>query len=420
MPLCGVRGAALKDTVCVIGAGPAGMMAAGMAYRPGNRVVLLEKNAVPGKKLLLTGKGRCNVTNSCGLSELMENIVRNPRFLYSAFSAFPPQSVMEFFEARGVPLKTERGQRVFPVSDRAADINNALRAFVAERGVELVRGEAAALEVENGAVCGVRLSEGRVIRCAAAVLATGGLSYPRTGSTGDGYRMAADLSHTICRPGPSLVPLETEEKWTAGLAGLTLKNCAVKLVDSSAGREIYSDFGELLFTHFGVSGPVVLSASAHMEDTGRYRLLIDLKPALRGETLDRRLLHDFAASQNRDFKNSLDGLLPKSLIPIIIGLSGVRPDTKINSVTKAERAALVRLLKSLPLTVRGFRPVEEAVVTRGGVCVREVDPRTMESRLCRGLYFAGEILDVDAYTGGFNLQIAFSTGYLAGRAAGGA
>jgi len=409
----------MSRTVCVIGAGPAGLMAAGTAARSGCRTVLLEKNAAPGRKLLLTGNGRCNVTNNCGLQTFMENVVRNRRFLYSALSAFPPQNVMDFFEGRGVPLKTEQGGRVFPVSDRAADIRDALRAFALESGAELRRGQAQEILAENGAVSGVGLKGGEAIRCDAAVLATGGLSYPKTGSTGDGYRMAAALSHTVIDTRPSLVPLLADEAWCAELSGLTLKDCAVKVTDTRAGKTVFKGSGELLFTRTGLSGPVIFSASAHMEDDapGRYRVAIDLKPALDADALDRCILRGFAAAKNRDLKNSLNALLPKSLIPVIIRLSGINPDIKTNAVTRAERAALCGLLKALPVTVRGLCPIEEAVVTRGGVCVREVNPGTMESKLCRGLYFAGEILDADAYTGGFNLQIAFSTGYIAGAAA---
>lgn len=395
-------------TVAVIGGGAAGMMAAGYAAELGARVLLFEKNRVLGKKLAITGKGRCNVTNNCDRDTLMAAVTGNGRFLYSAFHAFSPRDTMDFFESRGVALKTERGNRVFPVSDRAQDIVRALTDYCSpcRRIVSPVQ----EILTDGGRVTGVKCPQG-VYDCDAAILATGGLSYPLTGSTGDGYRMARALGHTVTELRPSLVPVEIAESWCRDLQGLSLRNVAVKLFASD--KCVYEDFGEMLFTHFGVSGPVILSMSAHMRGTQPYRMTIDLKPALDEAALDARLLRDFSKYQNRDFHNALGELLPQKLIPVFVKLSAIPPETKVNSITREQRRLILKLLKELPLHCVGLRPVAEAIVTSGGVDVRQVSPKTMESKQVAGLYFAGEVLDVDAYTGGFNLQIAFSTARLA-------
>ena len=403
--------------VIVIGGGAAGLMAAGTAAQNGRQVLLLEKNSLTGRKVRITGKGRCNLTNCCGQDALMENIPTNGKFLYSAFRQFGPADTMAFFEARGVKLKTERGNRVFPVSDRAADVAEALASFCRKAGADIhpdepVRG----LELGHGQVCGVITGKGRYT-AESVIVATGGKSYPLTGSTGDGYRFAQAAGHTIVPPVPSLVPLVIRESWCRELQGLSLKNVVLSVTQTETGRPIYEEMGEMLFTHFGVSGPLVLSASAHMKalTPGKYQLRIDLKPALDEKQLDDRLLRDFEKYHNRDFGNALRDLLPQKLIPVIIRLSEIPPDKKVNQLSRDDRRRLLSCLKHLTMTAERFRPIEEAIVTSGGVKVSEVDPKTMESRLCHGLYFAGEVLDVDAYTGGFNLQIAFSTGYLAGQ-----
>ena len=397
----------------VIGGGAAGTMCACTAAERGEKVVLLEPNRDLGRKLRITGKGRCNVTNNCDIKTIMANIPGDGRFLYSALTAFPPEKVMETFEALGVPLKTERGNRVFPVSDNANDIAGALTAWAHRAGVRTERTKALGIVTENGAVAGVRTQEG-VVACRAAVICTGGLSYPLTGSTGDGYRMAEALGHTVTPRRPSLVPLESGDPWCAEMQGFSLKN--VTLTAFEDGRPVYSELGEMIFTHFGVSGPLVLSASSHMRAFGRaeYRLEIDLKPALDEKKLDARLLRDFEKYRNKEFKNALDDLAGRSMIPVLVRLSGIPEDTPVNSVTREQRAALLRLFKAFPVSVKGPRPFDEAIVTSGGVSTREVNPRTMESKLVKGLHFAGEVLDLDAYTGGFNLQIAWSTGRAAG------
>lgn len=407
----------MPKEVLVIGGGPAGMMAAGQAALRGARVTLTERNPRCGRKLMITGKGRCNVTNACDLDTFLLNINTNPRFLYSAYCHFTSADTVEFFEAHGVPLKTERGNRVFPVSDKAVDIVDALVNFCRRSGVRTLCGRVTDLCVEDGRVTGVKLENGETLKADAVILATGGVSYPLTGSTGDGYALAEAVGHSVMPPRPSLVPLEVWEGWCTELMGLSLKNCAVRFEETQTGRTVYEDFGELLFTHFGVSGPVILSASAHLRDltSGRYTLHIDLKPALSEDKLDERLLRDFAKNTRKDFRNSLDRLLPAKLIPVFVRLSGIAPGRKVNQITREERCRIVRLCKDLPLTVEATRPIEEAIVTAGGVCVSEVNPKTMESKKVKGLYFAGEILDVDAYTGGFNLQIAFCTGYVAGK-----
>ncbi len=399
--------------IYVIGGGAAGLMAAYFAACGGACVTLAERNAFCGKKLNITGKGRCNLTNNSPVHEFMENVTGNPKFLYKALYAFTPEDTMALFEAFGVPLKTERGNRVFPESDRAADITNALVSVCKESGVRFVHRRVSGVVAENGTVLGVRFGD-KTEPCDACILATGGLSYPNTGSDGDGHRMAVALGHSVVKPRPSLVTLVAEDKaLCARLMGLSLKNVRLDFFAES-GKLLYSEQGEMLFTHFGLSGPVVLSASARLGDFKRVRLVIDLKPALDEETLDKRLLRDFGENKNRDFANSLGALLPQKLIPVVVDKSGIAPDKKVNSVTKEERRRLVSLLKGLEFDIVGTRPIAEAIVTRGGVDVKEINPSTMESRLVSGLYFAGELMDVDAYTGGYNLQIAFSTGRLAG------
>ena len=391
--------------VLVLGAGPAGLIAAATAAQAGAQVTLCERNEKPAMKLRITGKGRCNVTNNTSsLDELIANVPVNGRFLYGAFSRFMPSDTIKLFESLGVKLKTERGNRVFPCSDNAHDVADALVNYAKSSGVRFIQKRITSLdECEADAV----------------IVATGGVSYPKTGSTGDGYELAKQAGHTITPPKPSLVPLECHEGFCAQLMGLSLRNTALELWDEQLQRVLYKDFGELLFTHFGVSGPMALSASSHMRkmSTERYRLRLNLKPALSAEQLDRRLLRDFSENPNKNFINALNELLPKSLVPVIVRLSGIPPGLKVNQVTKEQRQALIALLGRFELTVTGFRPIEEAIITSGGVCVDEVHPGTMQSKLRPGLYFAGEVLDADAYTGGFNLQIAFSTGYLAGLSA---
>ncbi len=407
-----------SSDLIVVGAGAAGMMAAGTAARAGARVTVLEKTEHTGRKLGITGKGRCNVTNRCSVREAVANIPGNGKFLYSALTAFPPESTMAFFESLGVPLKVERGNRVFPQSDRAGDIVDALRRFCRRSGAVLQRARAEKLLTEGGRVSGVRTDRGDYF-AKSVILATGGLSYPVTGSDGDGYRMAADVGHNVIPPRGSLIPLESPDEFCRQMAGFSPKNVAVRVVDGR-GKRVFQDMGEMLFTHFGVSGPLVLSASAHMRDfeKSRYTMYIDLKPALDRETLDRRILRDFEKYKNRNFENALTDLAGKSMIPVLVRLSGIDPERKVNSVTREERLALVELFKAFPVRISGPRPVEEAIVTSGGVDVKQVDPRTMESQLLPGLYFAGEILDADGYTGGFNLQIAWSTAHMAALSAG--
>lgn len=408
----------MKADVLVIGGGPAGMIAAGTAAAYAEKVVLLEKNGRLGRKLMITGKGRCNLTNECSLDDFFAHIPRNPRFLQSALHRFTPQDAITFFEGLGLPLKTERGNRVFPKSDKAVDVVDTLVNYVKHSGVQLkLDSEVSELLIENGFLSGVLLENGEKIFANRVIVATGGKSYPLTGSTGDGYRFACQAGHTIIPPRPSLVPVETVEDWCGKVQGLSLKNVMLSAVDLKRNKVIFSEQGELLFTHFGISGPLVLSLSAHLIDEPfqeNYRLRIDLKPALDEQMLDARLLRDFSENTNKDFGNSLDRLLPKRLIPIIIRLSEIEPSVKVNQVTKEQRRRLCEILKALPLTPWRFRPIEEAVVTSGGVCVSELNPKTMESKLIPGLYFVGEVIDVDGYTGGFNLQIAYSTGYAAG------
>jgi len=406
----------VSNSVLVVGGGAAGMFAAGTAASLGCRVTLLEKNERLGKKLFITGKGRCNVTNNCAPDEVLRNVPTNPRFLTGAMYAFPPERTMRFFESRGCPLKTERGNRVFPVSDKSASIVDALRLWLQEQNVRVEQGSADCVETEDGRAAGVKTAEGKTLYADRVILATGGWSYPLTGSTGDGWRIAKALGHTLREPVGSLVPLVEKGHWCAQMQGLALKNVSAKLLDRG-GKTVYEDFGELLFTHFGLSGPVILSASAHMKQDDGYKVSLDLKPALDEQKLDARLLRDFAQFQNRNFENALQELFPRTMIPVIVRRSGIDPEEKVNSVTRAQRRALLELIKHFTVEIACRAPVEEAIITSGGVRVTEVNPKTMESRLVKGLYFAGELLDVDAYTGGFNLQIAWATGYAAGCAA---
>ena len=404
-------------SVIVIGGGAAGLMAAGTAAKEGHRVTLIEKNKILGRKVLITGKGRCNVTNNCEINEFIESVPVNGRFLYSAINAFTPKDTMNFFENLGVPLKTERGNRVFPVSDRSADIVNALKKY--NKGVNIIKGKVVKINCEDNIITGVtaKTENGHLSFDAdAVIIATGGLSYPTTGSTGDGYRFAKELGHTIIPPKPSLVPIETKEEWPKRLSGLTLKNVAIKVFDKNK-KLVYSDFGEMLFTHFGVSGPIILSLSSHLRDIKgkNYTMSIDLKPALDEGKLDARLLRDFNELKNKSLKNAMSKLLPSSMVLEFINLLSADPDMKVNMITKELRKKIIYLLKNLDLTLSDLRPIEEAVITSGGVSVKEINPKTMESKLVSNLYFAGEVIDVDAYTGGFNLQIAFSTGYLAAK-----
>ena len=397
----------------VVGGGAAGLIAAGAAAENGASVTLFEKNERPGAKLRITGKGRCNVTNNCGKEAFFENVVSNPRFLYSAYSKFDCSAVMAFFESLGVPLKTERGNRVFPVSDKASDIVDALIKYCRENGVKII----------NEKVCGIEKADGFDIETSRkkyafdrVVIATGGLSYPRTGSSGDGYAFAKSLGHNVTDLSASLVPLICCDEICGQCQGLSLKNVCLTAYDTVSGRTVYEEQGEMLFTDNGVSGPLVLSASAHMNtaEPGRYKLFIDLKPALDIKTLDKRILRDFSENKNKDIITAFSALLPSKFIAPFVALTGIPHDKKVNSVTAAEREKIAELLKRLPLTVKSKAPIAEAVVTRGGVDTKQIDPKTMQSKLIPGLYFAGEVIDCDAYTGGFNLQIAFCTGYTAG------
>ncbi|MGN0168393.1 MAG: NAD(P)/FAD-dependent oxidoreductase [Acetatifactor sp.] len=403
--------------VIVIGGGAAGMMAAVAAADAGAAVVLLEKNEKLGKKLFITGKGRCNVTNGADMDTLFANVCTNPRFLYSAFYGFDNYAVMEFLEQAGCPLKTERGDRVFPVSDHSSDVIAAFQRELKKRGVEiLLNTEVQSLNVEENCVKGVRLKNDKFMTGDRVIVCTGGASYPSTGSTGDGYRFAEETGHKVIKTYPSLVPFQVKEAWCGQLMGLSLKNVSVRL--KCAGKEVYEGFGEMLFTHFGVSGPLILSASSYYVHGAEAELFIDLKPAMDMEQLDKRILRDFEENKNKQFKNSLGGLFPVKLIPVMVELSGINPDKKVNEITREERRRFLELIKKLPLTVTGTRDFAEAIITRGGVSVKEVNPSTMESKKVKGLYFAGEVLDVDALTGGFNLQIAWSTGHLAGESQG--
>lgn len=399
----------------IIGGGAAGLMAACTAARTGKKVLLFERNDRLGRKLAITGKGRCNVTNQCTDEEFFENIPVGGKFLYSAYRNFNCYDCMEFFESLGVPLKTERGNRVFPVSDKAGDIVSALEKACQKSGVAVINKRVSEVLAEDGVIVGIRCGD-TVYNAVSVLIATGGKSYPVTGSDGDGYKFAQALGHTVTALKPSLVPLVSEEDYCSEMTGLSLKNVAVSVKDTKKDKVIFKEQGEMLFTHFGVSGPLILSASSHIREMerGRYKILIDMKPALDDTALDKRIQRDFSENPNRIFANSLSKLLPSKMIPVVVGLSGITPEKQVNSVTKTERAGLVKLLKNFPVTVRDFRPISEAIITSGGVKLSEVNPKTMESKLLQGLFFAGEILDIDAYTGGFNLQIAFSTAVAAG------
>ena len=407
----------LKTELVVIGGGAAGLFASAYAATLGVKCILLEPNKKPGHKLRITGKGRCNLTNNCDVKTFLENVPVNPRFLHGAVSRFDMAATMEFFEKLGIPLKTERGARVFPQSDNANDIADALIRLGKKNGVQILVEAAKGLICEDGRITAVTTNSSTIF-CDSAILCTGGVSYPLTGSKGDGYAMAERLGHTIVAPKPSLIPLVSPDDYCAEMQGLSLKNVALSVFDGK-GKRIFDELGEMLFTHFGVSGPLVLSASAHMRemDMSSYRLSIDLKPGLDEKKLDARILRDFEKYANRDFQNALGELAARAMIPVLVRLSGIAPETKVNSVTKQERSRLVSLFKAFPVNVSGTRPIEEAIITSGGVSVKEVNPKTMESKLVSGLYFAGEILDVDAYTGGFNLQIAWTTAHCAANAA---
>ena len=419
----------MKDKkVIVIGGGPAGMMAAIRAAQNENQVLLLEKNEKLGKKLYITGKGRCNLTNACETEDLFKNVLRNRKFLYSAFYQFSNQQVMEFFETHGLSIKIERGERVFPSSDHSSDVIQTLESVMRQLKVEvklhaqvadLLTEEIPGNTMDSGRIqkkiTGVKFTDGTICNAKAVILATGGCSYSSTGSTGDGYRFAKSQGHTIIEPMPALVPFEVAQSWVKDLQGLSLRN--VKICIRKEKKILYEEFGEMLFTHYGVSGPLLLSASSVVSDYAKMmplELEIDLKPALTEEQLDKRVLRDFQENQNRQFKNAIQKLFPAKLIPIMIALSEISPEKTIHEITKAERQKFVKLIKKVPLTLSGFRGFSEAIITKGGVKVQEVNPSTMESKLVSGLYCAGELLDLDALTGGFNLQIAWSTGYLAG------
>ena len=402
-----------SNNVVVIGGGAAGMMAAGTAASLGAHVTLLEPNGKLGKKLFITGKGRCNVTNNCAGDEVLKNVPTNPRFLYGALAGFSPVDAMAFFEEHGCQLKTERGNRVFPQSDNANDVAALMTKLCRNAGVKLMQAHATGIAAEEGCVSGVSTDQG-FIPCRAAAVCTGGLSYPLTGSTGDGFGFARRFGHTVTPARASLVPLESGDDYCAEMQGFSLKNVTLSAYEND--KLIYRELGEMLFTHFGVSGPLVLSASAHMRNMGKaaYRLEIDLKPGLDEKKLDARILRDFEKYSNKEIKNALTDLAGRTMIPVLVRLSGIPEDTKVNAITHEQRMRLLHLFKAFPVSVTGTRPIDEAIVTAGGVSTKEVNPRTMESKLMPGLYFAGEVLDLDGYTGGFNLQIAWSTGYVAG------
>lgn len=411
----------MKDHDAVIaGGGAAGLFCAAQMAFMGRSVLVIEHSGRLGRKLRITGKGRCNVTNNCSIQTVLDNIPRNRKFMYSALNRFSPEDTMAFFESQGVPLKTERGNRVFPMSDNANDIAEALIFACKEGGAEFVEDEVKELIIENGKAVGVKC-RGGIYRAGAVVIACGGRSYPKTGSTGDGYKLARSAGHKVTKISPSLCPVVTEEREEcAGAMGLSLRNCTLTLREEGNTQAVFEELGELLFTHFGLSGPLVLSASSHLTDIGlkRYLIDIDLKPGLTAEKLDERIRRDISEFPNRIFANSLGRLLPAKLIPLIVARSGIDGEKRVNQITREERSALTGVIKRLTFTVKDMRPVDEAIITRGGVEVSEIDPRTMESKLCKNLYFIGEVLDVDAYTGGFNLQIAWSTAYACAQAVG--
>lgn len=401
--------------IIIIGGGAAGLIASATAAGRGKDVTVIEKNSRPARKVMITGKGRCNVTNACfDLDDLINSVVTNKRFMYSAFSSFMPYDTIALIEEMGVPTKIERGNRVFPESDKAVDIVDALVKNAKQNGVKFVEGTVASFNTENNVIKSVNLDDGTVVDGDAFAICTGGLSYQSTGSTGDGYRLAESVGHSITDIEPALISLVASNGFVPKLQGLSLRNISIKLLDGE--KEIYSDFGEMLFTHYGISGPVILSASSHMTHPKEhnYKIVIDLKPALDEQTLDKRIQRDFAENTNKDFINSLSKLLPNKLIPVIVNLSGIEPSEKVNQITKVQRQNLVSLLKNFTVNISDFRPINEAIITSGGVDVKEINPKTMGSKIVDNLYFAGEVIDVDAYTGGFNLQVAFSTGYLCG------
>ncbi|WP_294798438.1 NAD(P)/FAD-dependent oxidoreductase [uncultured Eubacterium sp.] len=401
--------------IIIIGGGAAGLIASATAAKRGEDVTVIEKNSRPARKVMITGKGRCNVTNACfDLDDLINSVVTNKRFMYSAFSSFMPYDTIALIEEMGVPTKIERGNRVFPESDKAVDIVDALVKNAKQSGVKFVEGTVTSFNTENNVIKSVNLADGTVVDGDAFAICTGGLSYQSTGSTGDGYRLAESVGHSITDIEPALISLVASNGFVPKLQGLSLRNISIKLLDGE--KVIYSDFGEMLFTHYGVSGPVILSASSHMTHPKEhnYKIVIDLKPALDEQTLDKRIQRDFAENTNKDFINSLSKLLPNKLIPVIVKLSGIEPSEKVNQITKAQRQNLVSLLKNFTVNISDFRPINEAIITSGGVDVKEINPKTMGSKIIDNLFFAGEVIDVDAYTGGFNLQVAFSTGYLCG------
>ena len=401
--------------IIIIGGGAAGLIASAIAAGRGEDVTVIEKNSRPARKVMITGKGRCNVTNACfDLDDLINSVVTNKRFMYSAFSSFMPYDTIALIEEMGVPTKIERGNRVFPESDKAVDIVDALVKNAKQNGVKFIEGTVTSFNTENNVIKSVNLDDGTVVDGDAFAICTGGLSYQSTGSTGDGYRLAESVGHSITDIEPALISLVASNGFVPKLQGLSLRNISIKLLDGE--KEIYSDFGEMLFTHYGVSGPVILSASSHMTHPKEhnYKIVIDLKPALDEQTLDKRIQRDFAENTNKDFINSLSKLLPNKLIPVIVKLSGIEPSEKVNQITKVQRQNLVSLLKNFTVNISDFRPINEAIITSGGVDVKEINPKTMGSKIVDNLYFAGEVIDVDAYTGGFNLQVAFSTGYLCG------
>ena len=401
--------------IIIIGGGAAGLIASATAAKRGEDVTVIEKNSRPARKVMITGKGRCNVTNACfDLDDLINSVVTNKRFMYSAFSSFMPYDTIALIEEMGVPTKIERGNRVFPESDKAVDIVDALVKNAKQNGVKFVEGTVTSFNTENNVIKSVNLADGTIVDGDAFAICTGGLSYQSTGSTGDGYKLAESVGHSITDIEPALISLVASNGFVPKLQGLSLRNISIKLLDGE--KEIYSDFGEMLFTHYGVSGPVILSASSHMTHPKEhnYKIVIDLKPALDEQTLDKRIQRDFAENTNKDFINSLSKLLPNKLIPVIVKVSGIEPSEKVNQITKPQRQNLVHLLKNFTVNISDFRPINEAIITSGGVDVKEINPKTMGSKIIDNLFFAGEVIDVDAYTGGFNLQVAFSTGYLCG------